>query len=140
MLYHFDFDSKYKILRCRFDGGVTDEDLKDFYRLAAEFVERTDPRGAIIDFSAVTSFEVSPETIRELAKTTPVMQDPDRLRCIIAPSAQVFGMARMFELEGESTRPNLHVVRTQEQALALLGVQEPQFEPVRSNTTPKSST
>lgn len=130
MPYCFDFDSKYKILRCRFDGSVTDEDLKEFYRLAAEFVERTDPRGAITDFSAVSSFDVSPETIRELAKSAPCMPDTRGPRCVVAPSHEIFGMARMFELEGERTRVNLHIVRTQREAWALLGILEPQFEPV----------
>jgi hypothetical protein len=39
-------------------------------------------------------------------------------------------MARMFEILGEGTRPNLHVVRTLEEAYKVLDVREPQFEPV----------
>jgi hypothetical protein len=127
--YQFEFDETNRILRCRFDGRVTDEDLKESYRLAAEYMAQTDPRAAITDLSAVTSFEVSPETIRELAKSAP-LPDPNRPRCIVAPSSNVFGMARMFEIEGEVTRPNLHVVRTLEEAWAILGVQGLTFEPL----------
>ena len=130
MPYHFEFDETNRILRCRFDGRVNDEALKEFYRLAAEYVAQTDPRAAIIDLSAVTSFEVSPETIRELAKSAPAMPDPSRPRCIVAPSPQIFGLARMFEIEGEVTRPNLHVVHTLEEAWAILGVQGFQFKPL----------
>jgi hypothetical protein len=39
-------------------------------------------------------------------------------------------MARMFESHGEATRPNLHVVRSYKDALVIVGVQDPQFEPV----------
>jgi formylglycine-generating enzyme required for sulfatase activity len=40
------------------------------------------------------------------------------------------GIARMFELEGEQTRPNLHVVRSAKDVWAILGIREPQFEPL----------
>jgi hypothetical protein len=36
----------------------------------------------------------------------------------------------MFQLAGERTRPLLDVVRTLDEALALLGVESPQFEPL----------
>jgi len=36
----------------------------------------------------------------------------------------------MFEFEGESTRPNLHVVRSRREVWAILGIDEPQFEPL----------
>ena len=45
---------------------------------------------------------------------------------MVAPSDKVFGLARMFELQGEGTRANLHVVRTMKEALAILGVQAPE--------------
>jgi hypothetical protein len=40
-------------------------------------------------------------------------------------------MARMFELQGQETRPNLHVVRTEKEAWAILGVSKPKFEAVQ---------
>lgn len=58
------------------------------------------------------------------------MPQPDRSRIIVAVSSQIFGMARMFEFEGEITRPNLHVVRSLAEAWAILGIREPKFEPV----------
>jgi len=128
--YHFDFDPTNRILRCRFEGRVTDKALKEFFRLAAEHAARIDPRGAVTDLSAVTSFEVSPQTIRELAKEAPALSNPDRHRCVVASSPQIFGMVRMFEIAGEATRPNLHVVRTIEEAWSILDVEAPQFSPL----------
>jgi hypothetical protein len=132
MPYHFEFDSTYRTLRCGLVERVTDESLTKFYRVIAECVELMDPRAGILDLSAVTSFEVSARTIHELAKSAPAMPDPSRPRIIVAASPHIFGMARIFEAAGEATRPSLHVVRTLEEAWAILGVQEPQFEPIRA--------
>ena len=130
MPYEFDFDPTNRILRCLFEGRVTDKAMKEFFLLATEYATRIDPHGALADLSAVTSFEVSPQTIRELAKSVPALSNPDRPRCVVAPSPQIFGMVRMFEIAGESTRPNLHVVRTIEEAWAILDVEAPQFGPL----------
>lgn len=133
MSYHFDFDSTHRILRCRFEGRVTDDELKEYYLAAGRLVAAKDPTFAITDFTAVDSFDVSPRTVRELASLPPVMTDQDRIRCVVAPSDKVFGLARMFELQGEGTRANLHVVRTMKEALAILGVQTPKFGPVKTD-------
>jgi len=130
MAYRFEFDPATRILQCRFEGRVTDDGLTDFYRQAAEFVEALNPRGGLVDFSAVTFFDVTVETIRRLAKSAPAMPESSHPRIIVAMSSHVFGMARMFEFEGEGTRPNLHVVRSLDEALAILGANKPEFEPV----------
>ena len=130
VLYNFEFDAANRILRCWFERRVTDEALKECYRLAAKHAVQTEPRAAIYDLSAVTSFEVSAETIRELAKSALIMAERNRLHCIVAPSPEIFGLMRMFEIEGEVTRSNLHVVRTLEEVRAILGVQEFQYEPL----------
>jgi hypothetical protein len=133
MSYHFDFDSTHRILRCRFEGRVTDDELKEYYVVAARLVAVKDPTFGITDFTAADSVDVAPETVRELASLPPVIRDQNRIRCVVAPSDKVFGLARMFELQGEGTRVNLHVVRTMKEALAILGVQKPHFDPVRTD-------
>jgi len=132
MSYRFDFDSTHRILRCRFEGRVTDDELKEYYLAAGRLVAVKDPTFAITDFTAADSVDVSPGTVRELASLPPVMTDQDSIRCVVAPSDKVFGLARMFELQGEGTRANLHVVRTMKEALAILGVQAPEFGPVKT--------
>jgi len=39
-------------------------------------------------------------------------------------------MMRMFELHGEATRPNFYVVREEREAWAILGIQNPRFDPL----------
>jgi hypothetical protein len=58
------------------------------------------------------------------------MPDPSRLVVFVASAPHLFGIARMFEMLGAESRPNLHVVRTAEEAYEVLNVRQPQFEPV----------
>ena len=130
MPYTFDFDLTNGILRTRFNGRVTDAAFRDFFRIAFEHAVRTQPCAGVVDLSGVTSFEVSAQTIKELATTTPVLDDPNIRRIAVASSPDVYGMMRMFEIEGEETRPNLHVVRTEREAWGILAVQKPRFNPI----------
>jgi hypothetical protein len=128
--YQIDFDATNRILRARFIGRVTDDELKDVYRFGQEHVARFDPLAGITDFSEVTAVAFSPQTMRDLARTKPIMPDPRRPVLFVAPTPDLFGMARMFELQGAESRPNLQVVRTPEEAYRILNVRDPQFEPV----------
>ena len=128
--YYFEFDGPNRVLQATFTGQVTDEEVTTFYRMATEYVALLDPIAAVVDFSDVTSFEVRVQTIRQLAKSAPAMPEQSHPRVIVAASPHIFGMARMFEFEGESTRPNLHVVRTMEEAWAIIGIHEFKFEPI----------
>jgi hypothetical protein len=60
MSYRFDFDSTLRILRCRFEGRVTDDELKVYYLAAGRLVAVKDPTSAITDFTAADSVDVSP--------------------------------------------------------------------------------
>lgn len=131
MPYHFEFDSANKLMRCRLEGVLVDEELRTCYRDAGEIFASIDAQGGVFDLSGVTSFEVSSKLVHELANSLPILANPSSTRIVIAPSPAAFGMARMFEIVGESTRPNFHVVRTSKEAFAILGVLEPQFKPYR---------
>jgi len=128
--YSFDFDPKNRVLRFCLKGRITDQMMRDLYDGMREPVYRTRPNAGILDTSTVISFDVSSQVIRELAAASPIIPNPDFPRVVIAPSPDVYGMMRMFVQQAEVTRPNLHVVRAESEAWAILGVQNPQFEPV----------
>ena len=109
---------------------MTDEDLVGFYRTAVLLAGSLDPLTGIVDFSSVTDFGVTSSKMRELAAFPPVMPQQDRVRVIVAPSDDVFGMVRIFEIEGEATRPSLHVVRSAAEAWTIIGIQEPEFSSI----------
>ncbi|HTU35560.1 MAG TPA: hypothetical protein VMF66_17280 [Candidatus Acidoferrum sp.] len=131
MPYSFYLDSDNHIVLARFTGRVTDEVFAEFFRVGGRRgFASLQFRGAIVDFSEVTSFEVSPATVRTLAWEPPIDADASRLRIIVAPEAHIFGTFRIFASQGEDTRPNLHVVRSLEHAYVILGAVDPKFEPV----------
>ena len=132
MPYAFDLDVINRILRCHLKGPVTDEILKEFFRIGAEHAVRTQPAAGVVDFSDVTSFEVSTPTLQQLAKAAPVLSDPHLRRIVIAPSPEIYGLMRMFQMQGEQKRPNIHVVRAEREAWAILAVQKPRFESLKT--------
>jgi|SRR5580658_793661 hypothetical protein len=83
----------------------------------------------ITDVTQVTKFDVSSDTVRRLAWTPPTIPTP-QVRIFVAPTTFIYGMARMFQILGESTRPNLHIVRTLDEAYGLLQMESPEFTPI----------
>jgi len=115
----------------RFEGRLTDESAAEFYEAVRKYSTVTDARAGIVDFSSVTEFALSAEFIRQMAGREPAMPHATkRPRFIVVPDTLGFGLARMFEIIGEPTRPRLEVVHTLDEAFAALGVQSPHFEPL----------
>ncbi|MDE3170177.1 MAG: hypothetical protein KGL75_08540 [Acidobacteriota bacterium] len=130
MPFTFDFDLANGILRCRLAGRITDRELREFFRTGADLAVRVHPAAGVIDLSGVTAFDVSSKTIREQSRVEPALRDPELKRVVIAPASDTFGMMRMFELEGQDVRPDIHVVRSEKEAWAILAVENPAFQPL----------
>jgi hypothetical protein len=93
-------------------------------------VQRTDPHVAIINFRGVTAFDVTSGAMRSLARSDPPMPDITRPRFIVAPADLTYGMSRMYQIVGETTRPHLHVVRTRKEALSAIGLHDANFQKI----------
>ncbi len=130
MAFRFEFDPMNKILLVRLEGRLTDELLAEAYETAQKYAVATDASAGIWDTSSVTEFAVSSEILRSLASREPIIADPTRPRVVVASKTVAFGLFRMFQLTGERTRPLLTVVHTMDEALAVIGVPSPQFEPL----------
>lgn len=131
MPYSFHFDAENGIVLARFTGALSDEEFTQFFRVGGRKVVATvDFRSMIIDFSELTSFDVSTETMRTIAWEEPIDADISRPRVIIATEPHIYGLCRIYASHGEDTRPNLHVVRSLEHAYAILSVINPKFEPL----------
>ncbi|MFZ0300489.1 MAG: hypothetical protein WAM13_19230 [Candidatus Sulfotelmatobacter sp.] len=128
--FRCEFDRASKIMLIQFKGRVTNEVLEVSYRTAQRYATLMDASASIMDCSLVTEFDVSADLIRQLANQEPVLSDPTRPRFIIASKTLVFGLARMFQIMGEHSRPLLKVVRTMDEALVALGVKSLHFEPL----------
>lgn len=131
MPFEFSFDSNNQILGCCFKDRVTDADFTSMSLATARYIALTRPRAGLSDTTEVTSWEVTPETLHMIANRPPGVPPVRRHRVIVAPSSNIFQMLLMFAREAQSTRPKLHVVRTMDEARAILDVRHFQFEPVR---------
>jgi hypothetical protein len=131
MNLQLEIDTTHRLFRCKFAEFLSAESLRQFRAAASKLLAVHGPMIGVIDFTAVSSADLTAQDIRELAALPPVIQDRDFARFIVAPSATLYGLARMFELLGQETRPNLHVVRTAKEVWVILGIAEPQFELVK---------
>jgi len=129
--FRFEFDPVNNILMVRFEGHLTPGLVEDFYREGKKHWIATGACAAILDGSAVTQVDLSSDLIRQFAKREPVSELFGKPRVFVVPRTEVFGLARMFQMSGESKQPHLHVVRTMDQAYALLGIQSATFKPIQ---------
>jgi|GEM_PF-535809 hypothetical protein len=131
MAYRFEFDPVNKILLARFEGQLTNESAEEYHNALGKNWRATDARAGIWDLTGVADFAVAADFLRNLAKRKPITPGlTDHPRFIVVPVTAGYGLMRMFQIAGESTRPLLHVVRTVDEALTALGAQSPHFEPV----------
>jgi hypothetical protein len=122
-------DEGRRIVYIRFQGAIGDDEAVSYYRRLAAWFIAHGYRSNITDFSAVTSFTVTTQTVNKLAANTPLVPNGFH-RIMVAPQDSVFGCARMYEMLGSGTRDTVHVVRTMAEACQLLGVESLDLEPV----------
>jgi hypothetical protein len=129
MAFRFEFDPVNKILLARVDGRVTDELLKQLCSAARKYWAATNAHAGIGDYSSVTEFDLCNELVRALPKQKSPMPDATTSPLVIVMPMMVgYGLARMYQIVGETTLPLVNVVHTMDEALAALGVQSAHFE------------
>ena len=130
MAYGFELDATHRVLLFRFTGDVSEQRIGRFYNEAGTQIERINPRAAIFDFTAVTSFDVSSASVRSLAEASPLIPDAACPRVVVAPAEHIFAMSRMFQIRGGTSRPSFSVVRSMAEALAVIGLDSADFKPL----------
>jgi hypothetical protein len=129
MGFVLEYDSSHDVLRVTVDGIVTDASVPEFYDAVKAYVPTHPSCSGILDVTAVTMFDVSTSAIRQLAERPPAFPG-GQFTVFVASRDYIYGLARMFQMLGERSRPNLRVVRTLEEAYRLLGLETPKFGPV----------
>lgn len=127
MPQRYEFDHNHRILLAILEGEIQDADLLAFDVTSRKHVVKFQPAGGISDFSGITAFSASGEVVRTIAQTPPSYKSPIPW-LLVAPRDVHYGMARMYQIIASDLRPQLQVVRSREDALTALGVQNPKFE------------
>jgi hypothetical protein len=130
MGFVMDFDAKNNILRGTLEGPLTGAILLDSYEAATRYTASHPPCRGLWDFSKVTaSADISSAIIRQVVGKSPIIP-AGYMRVIVAPQDFLFGMMRMLQILSEEARPELHVVRTLDEAYRLLRIESPEFSPI----------
>ena len=101
----------------------------EFYQAFERELVASNARASICDLTLVTDFAVGSSFLRGLAGRLPIMLEATRPHILVAPTSVGYGLMRMYQIQGETVRPHLCVVRSVEEALSLLGVSSARFEP-----------
>jgi hypothetical protein len=127
-----EFDATNDVLRGTLEGPMTRAILWDFYATLARYVASHRPCRGIVDFSKVTESDLSSDDVRRMISAPPAFP-AGYPRVLVIPKDSLFGLGRMFQILGETTRPELHVVRTMDAAYQLLQIKSPEFAPVQKD-------
>lgn len=113
-------DRNRKLVITTYSGQVTDEDVARQISEIGRYAPYDSDYRAITNFSDVTQFEISSRQIRLVADSKSPLDQATRV--MVAPSDVAYGTSRMFQVLAASTRPNISVVRSMEEAYKVLGI------------------
>lgn len=129
MPYHFEFDTRHRILLVFYEGEVHGWEIADASKELSPRFDNLKLSAVIGDFSAVTVADFEGSIVRWLSKKdvsfvgkTPFV--------IVVQRVHMFGLARMYELSADPSFPALRIVHNREEAFAALNLQNPKFEKV----------
>jgi hypothetical protein len=125
--YQVDLDPTHQVLRITVTAAVLTHELaEDCYRFVAQIASRGGPYAGIWDLSGVTDTTESADDIRSRALSAAAIPG-NRMRVVVAKKPVVFGLSRMLELYRDSMGGQAKVVRSVEEAYAMLGVRPEDF-------------
>jgi hypothetical protein len=129
MLSQYEFEKEHRVLLAQLNGRLSEESLRPLNSAGEKYWAATTPRVEIVDCSGVTECAISSDRMRGLARQ-PLTPGAANARVVIVPTVHSFGLARMYQMMAERTRPRTTVVRTMNEGLKALGITSPNFEPL----------
>lgn len=118
-------DREKRLVYSSFYGEVIDDDLLRLFSTIPSHPDFDPSFSEIEDFRKVTKVSISTLVVKTISRKERVF-DAEAKQAIIAPRNHMFGMARMFQILAEETRPNMAVVRTMAEACEFLGIYLPE--------------
>ncbi len=112
-------DPQRRIVLSTFHGHVTSEDVLRHQGLVLADPHFQSNFADVVDLSAISVAEVDNAALKTLAGTRSIFE-PHVPHVIIAPADLPYEMAVQYRQLAQTSRPNLHVVRTPAEARELL--------------------
>jgi hypothetical protein len=125
------FEHTHRVLLVRYVGIFTSEDIVRLDRAVIELVAQAGPVRGLLDFSGIEAFAVPHTLLAERGRLLAIM--PSQERVIVAPNAEIYELARSYASQ-QRDFGNLEprVVMSLADAYLLLGLDQPDFEPLPS--------
>jgi len=127
--FQLEVDAQNKLIRLIAKHEVSDQFLMEGIAALEKYGAQYDSCNCIVDYNGATDITVSTRCLKQLACTRPAVP----MHCLtvhVAARDVMYGLARMFQVLSNETRPNLRVVRNMNEALDLIGVKSPTFVPI----------
>jgi hypothetical protein len=130
-----EIDRAKAVLLVTFAGAMTVESLAILDSQLTDFIAREGTMPTVIDFTAVTSVDVGVSSLANRGRGRTLM--PGQPRVFVTTDMLLFGLLRLYSThqDNRGERPPT-IVRSLAEALALMSLCDPKFEPV---TTAQSS-
>ncbi|HKN36025.1 MAG TPA: hypothetical protein VJX16_22520 [Terriglobales bacterium] len=112
-------DVEKRLVYSAFLGDVTEEEFVCHSQTIRSHPNFDPTFSEIIDFRSVTDAQISTDRLQAMAGAKSIFSS-EAQHVVIAPSGLITGLARMFQVLAEQTRPNLGVVKTPAQAYEYL--------------------
>jgi hypothetical protein len=128
------FDPRDRVLLTHYSGVFSSEDISALDEFVAGFVAREGYVRSIFDFTDVEAVAI-PRT-RLLERGRKSRMNPGRDRVIVAPQWEIYELYREYaQIQMDVGNGKLMVVRTLAEALDLLSLNNPDFQPIRSGAS-----
>lgn len=123
------YDSGRNILLTRFCGILNEQNLQTLNDAVAEFVQRHGKCHGLLDYTNVTSIDLSAHWVVQRAEKPSVVRGMTRV--FVAPSDLNYAWCRMFQITQDLTHDDKpYVVRTMQEAYEILGIDTENFTPL----------
>jgi hypothetical protein len=116
-------DTISKLVISKFVGETNESDINAMTTTVPSLPDFDPTFAHIIDFSAVTAFNISTSFLQALALRQPVFS-VGAWQIIVAPQPNVYGLSRMTQMLREPQLPNIAVVKTMQEAYRILKMEE----------------
>ena len=127
MDYEVDLDPKHSVIRLTVTAEtVTLELAEEIYQRLSEFTSRGGPFAAIYDLSAAKRTTISTDMVRSFARRRPSIP-MGRTHVVVGKWPVIYGLARIFQMCGESVGKQFEVVWSLEEAYKIIGARPEDF-------------
>ena len=116
-------DAALKLVISKFVGNTNEDEIEGLITTVSSSPGFDPAYAHIIDFSEVTSFNVSTSFLQDLAHRQPVFS-PGAWQIIVAPQQNIYGLSRMTQTLREPQLPNIAVVKTIQEAYRILKIED----------------